>query len=176
MKHLFLFISFFLGGGAFSAQIVSEIPHVACEEVKLYKELKVYKDPSLFLPELSHIYADPEHGWEDLLRENPLLTAVKGTIRIMRLGPEREFKNFGAIAKLYELSEPKLRKKLRGKNKSQLIIPVKICGGDAYVDSMGFVLAEELKSAQVEVYEPGVLPPSTLGNPIPNLRRNIYWE
>lgn len=180
MKYLFhiLFLAF-IAGQTYGAQIVSENPHVSCQELKLYKDLKVYKDPSLFLGNLSEIYTDPSVGWDRLLKENPLLTTIKGTVQVMKLGQEREFKNFGAIARIYEIADPKFKtaEGVGGKKvqQSPKIIPVKICG-DAYGDTMGFVLVADLKNAQIEELDPGVLPPSTVGNPIPKLRKAPYWE
>jgi hypothetical protein len=169
---------------SFAAQIVPEVPHVACEEFQLARELKIYKDPTLFLSNLNLIYTDPQAGWESLMVENPLLTSVKGTVRIMKLGNEREFKNFGAIAKIYELAEPKLKPKAKTVNgqeieKSTMIIPIKVCGGqnDPYADTLGFVLVSDLKNAQIEEQvEGGSMPPSTSGHPIPKLRKAPYWE
>lgn len=171
MKYLFIFL---VAISSHAATIVSENPHVSCQEMKFYKELKVYKDPSLFLGNLSEIYSDPSVGWERLMKENPLLTSIKGTVQVMKLGPEREFKNFGAIARIYELADPKFRTDHKTLNPK--IVPVKFCGGDAYSDTMGFVLVNDLKNAQIEEVEPGVLPPSTVGNPIPKLRKAPYWE
>lgn len=163
-----------------AAHIVSEIPHVSCQEVKLYKELKIYKDPSLFLGNLSEIYADPSVGWEKLMKENPLLTTIKGTVNLMKLGPERDFKNFGAIARIYEVADPQFRHVGKEEAKGAVpkdpkIVPVKICA-DAYAETMGFVLVSDLKNAQMEEFDPSVLPPSTVGNPIPKLRKAPFWE
>lgn len=179
MKWFLLFLVSFT---AHAAHIVSENSHLSCEELKIFKELRVYKDPSLFLGNLSEIYSDPSVGWERLMKENPLLTTIKGAVQVMRLGPEREFKNFGAIAKIYELADPQFKKKgEKSSNPSSnpmnpKIVPIKICGGDAYGETMGFVLVSDLKKAQVEEFEPGVLPPSTVGNPVPKLRKSPYWD
>ena len=39
----------------FSAQVISERSHSSCEEFLLMRELKIYKDPTIFLPNLSLI-------------------------------------------------------------------------------------------------------------------------
>lgn len=170
---LFLFPSLL-----FSAQVITEHPYVSCEEFLLKREMKIYKDPSLFMPNLNMLYTDPKAGWAELLKENPLLTTVKGGQRLMRLGPAREFKNFGPVARIYEMNDPRFLPKYQQGKKSQreiknpMIVPVKICGaGDAYSDSLGFVLEADLKLAQVaEETENSVMPPSTVGNPIPKLK------
>lgn len=165
-----------------AVQIVTESPNVVCEELQLAKELRVYKDPTLFLANLGMIYADPAHGWQTLMEESPLLTTVKGKVQIMRLGKPREFRNFGGISRLYQTMDPRLKAPQRpaaGQKGPQLIDPtmiiaVKICGGayEAYKDSLGFVVASDLREAQQEDYEDGQMPPSTVGNPIPKLRSN----
>lgn len=172
---LLLFFPAFL----FGTQIIVENSHAFCEEINLKRELKIYKDPSLFLPNLSLIYSNPRKGWKELLNENPLLTSLNGSVHLMRLGPPREFKNFGAIARLYELSEPRFKPKFKENEKqereikNQVIVPIKICGvSDPYSDSLGFVLVSDLNLAQTsEDSENAVLPTSTLGNPIPKLKK-----
>lgn len=176
MKSLFLILFPAL---VFGTQVISEQSHVSCEEFSLKRELKVYKDPSLFLPNLSQLYTNPKLGWEELLKESPLLTTVKGSFHMMRLGPVREFSNFGGIERLYELSDPSFRPRLKeGKNhewkvKKPLMIPIKVCGmNDAYSDSLGFVLQSDLAQAQIaEDSENAAMPPSTVGNPIPKLKK-----
>ena len=135
----------------------------------------------MFLPNLDLLHFDSKMGWEALSKENPLLTTVKGNFHLMKLGPAREFnlKGFGGIERLYELSDPMFKPKWREqknhtwKMKKPLIIPIKVCGvSDAYSDFVGFVLQEELKLAQIaEESENAVMPPSTVGNPIPKLKR-----
>lgn len=170
-----------IGSQVGAVQIVTESPNVACEELQLAKELRIYKDPTLFLANLGMIYADPTQGWESLMEESPLLTTVKGRVQVMRLGKAREFRNFGGISRLYESVDPRLKapKKRMGTKGPELlnptmIIPIKVCGGayDAYKDSLGFVVATDLRDAQQEEYEDGQMPPSTVGNPIPKLRAN----
>jgi hypothetical protein len=158
---------------AMAVQIVTENPNPACEELHLAKALKLYKDPTLFLSAVTTADTEP-----DAFGDSPLLTSLKGTVQLMRLGPPHEFRNFGAIAKVYELAEPKLRGVTARKNEkderviaSPLIVPVKVCGDNQpYSDTLGFVLLSDLRDAQVEDYEPGSLPPSTYPNPIPSLR------
>src|SRR5690348_13896830 len=89
-----------------AVDVVNENPQSACRPVELFRELNVFKDPTLFMSDLGLIYVDPTLGWKQLMRENPLLTQLKGRVQLLQLGPAREFKNFGAIAKLYEAAEP----------------------------------------------------------------------
>ncbi len=165
---------------AMGVQIVTENPAVYCEELHLAKPINVYKDPTLFMGNLSLIYSDPQLGWERLMEENPLLTRVQGLVRIMKLGPPRYFRNFGGVAALYEAADPRFRiAPLKPRNMPGLtvspiatgpeIIPIKICGqGDAYTDSLGFVLTADLEAGLPEGMGPGqTMRPSTLGNPIP---------
>ena len=165
---------------AFSTlEIVSEQgPTARCEELRIGRELRIYKDPSLFLGALSLIFKDPHLGWDNLMRENPLLTTLRGTAQLLRLGPPREFKNFGFVAKLYENVEPRLRleevpsselsKKNKGKRYAAAeIVPVMLCGdSDAYRNTMGFLLVSDMKAAQAEAGAGGgSMPPSV--NSIP---------
>lgn len=163
-----------------AVQIVTDSPNTSCEELQLAKELRIYKDPTIFLANLGLIYSNPSQGWAALMEESPLLTTVKGRVQLMRLGPPREFRSFGGISRLYETVDRRLRavdsparsKKGREPDGPTMIIPVKVCGGayDAYKDSLGFVLVADLKQAQQDDSEDGQMPPSTLGNPIPKLR------
>ncbi len=170
-----LLLSIGLAQPAFSAiEIITERGlNPSCEELRIGRELRVYKDPSLFLGALSLIFKDPHIGWDNLMRENPLLTSLQGTAQIIRLGPPRQFKNFGFVAKLYESVEPRLRleelpsselsKKNKGKKYSAAeIVPVMLCGeSDAYRNTMGFILNSDLKAAQAEINGGGgSLPPS----------------
>lgn len=168
--------------GALSAravEIITENPNVTCEEYHLSRELKIYKDPTLFRSDLS-----PRDADDPSLADSLVLTTVSGTIQLMRLGPPREFAGFGPIVKLHELaklklhggrkkSEPRLTKSSPVPDEiSPLIIPIKVCGApnDPYLDTLGFVLVSDLRDAQLEEYEPGTLPPSTYPNPIPSLK------
>lgn len=154
----------------FGYQIVTEGSNVACEEMRLSKELKIFKDPTLFLSTLSLIYQDPVAGWDMLMRENPLLTTVKGVVQLMRLGPTREFRNFGAVAKLYEAAEPRLKVASGALGKHAPIVPIMLCGDkDAYINSLGFVLEADLKSALSSSENGAGLPPSIYPNPVPKL-------
>jgi len=167
-------------------EIVTENGHnPSCEEFRFNRDLRVYKDPSLFLGALSLFERDPRMGWENLMRENPLMTTLRGSAQIILLGPAREFKNFGLVAKLYETVEPRLKLQEipstevipsasgRGKNVVQkikktgaLILPVMICGdSDAYRNSLGFVLESDFKSAQLDVNGTASLPPSVRSIP-----------
>ncbi len=168
---------------AYSAiEVIAEAGHSpSCEEFRISRELRIYKDPSLFMGSLSLIYQDPVVGWEKLMGENPLLTTLRGTAQLLRLGPPTEFKNFGFIAKLYESVEPKLRlqeiipraiemkhgpsvkiKPERAKKYSAAqIVPVMLCGdSDAYRNTMGFVLQSDLTASQLDANGGNILPPS----------------
>lgn len=153
-------------------QIVTETPHVHCRTFHFHQDLSIYKDPTLFLPNLSLIYADPVRGWEALMEESPLLTKVKGDIVLMLLSDKpAEFKNFGAVARLYEMADPRFKFNKKESSSPVKILPIKMCGepNDPYRDTVGFVIEEDLKKAQVEILETGKLPPSVYPNPIPKL-------
>lgn len=136
---------------------------VACEEYRLNRDLRVYKDPTLFLEALR----DRPIGADPFLSESPLLTTVKGKVRFMKLGPEQPFRGFGNLARLYGLSEHRLKKQ------HALVVPVMFCGGgDAYTDTLGFVLVEDLKDAlKARAEAKASLPPSTYPNPIPEWKK-----
>lgn len=145
--------------------------HTVCEEFVAHKELRVFKDPTLFLPNLALIQADPKVGWYRLLQETPLLTSfLKGRVRLKRLGEPREFKNFGVIARFYELAEPRLRMREVGEGsltRAARIVPVQLCGQD----NLGFVLESDLRRASVDDETAGGgMPPSIYPNPVPELR------
>lgn len=168
--------------GAISAravEVVTENSNVTCEEYHLSRELKIYKDPTLFHSDLS-----PRDADDPLVSDSLVLTTVTGTIQMMRLGPPREFAGFGPIVKLHELAKLRLRARRKKAEPrltktspvpddiSPLTIPVKICGGpnDPYLDTLGFVLVSDLRDAQAEEFEPGTLPPSAYPNPVPTLK------
>ncbi len=164
---------------AAQTQVLTEYTHVSCEEFALKRELPIYKDPSLFLPFVDLLEKDPKAGWEALSKESPLLTTVKGSQHFMRLGPARDFSNFGDIAKIYEVNDRRFIprwvhfKNEPAKLKNSRIVPVKICGmGAAYTDTLGFILESDLETAlKAEAAENAAMPPSTVGNPIPKLKR-----
>jgi hypothetical protein len=138
----------------------------ACQEFVARHELKVFKDPTLFIPNLGLIQIDPKVGWYRLMQETPLLTVLSGRVSLMRLGEAREFKNFGAIARLYELAEPRLRlvDPATSLQKTPVkIVPVQVCGSGA----LGFVLESDLKQAKENREASVGLPPSVYPNPIP---------
>lgn len=174
-----------LGGGV--AQVVSERKQPSpCEEIRLTRELNVYKDPTLFLSIQGLLYADPDRGHEALEEETPLLTTVTGPFHFRRRGELREFRGFGEIAKLYERVEPRFkpqaeqsrhRKNRAGQGSSEIVsppmmVPIQICGDQAtHPDFLGFLLLADLTEAQRALdNKDGSLPPSTVGNPIPKLR------
>ena len=149
---------------------------LVCEEIPLRRELKVFKDPSLFLPAVALLFVDPAMGWKRLREEPPLLSTFAGSIELMRIGRPTEFKSFisiPAVARMYEREEPKLVSPTAQKKNapSPKIVRVKFCGGpnDAYSDTLGFVLESDLKLAQVEERRASVLAPSVFPNPIPQL-------
>ena len=162
--------------GADSAQVVTGLDHTACEEFKLAKELKVYKDPSIFVGSLGQMYSDPHQGWSSLLNESPILTTLEGMVHLMKLSAPVEFKNFGMISRLYEFADPRFKmvnKKVDGKNersdKYPLVVPIKICG-TSYSDSLGFVFVSDLNKSIQEDLDPTVMPPSVYPNPVPSLK------
>ncbi|MFM8313051.1 MAG: hypothetical protein ACKOA8_02090 [Deltaproteobacteria bacterium] len=163
-----------------AVHVLSEFEHSLCEEVKLSSELRVYKDPSLFVGALGEMYNDPQQGWKSLMNETPVLTHLSGTVELMRLGVPAEFKNFGVISKLYELADSRfkviqpqgIKKDPKTKPRTgPLVIPVKVCGS-SYGDSLGFVLLADFQRAQKQNIEEGTLPPSVYPNPVPVLKKN----
>jgi hypothetical protein len=153
----------------FGVDVVTENGAADCEVFVAHRELRIFKDPTLFLPNISQIMADPKEGWKRLMAERPLLNSFKGSVSLARLGKAREFRNFGVIARLYELVEPRLRlvDEVTGRRlPSVKIVPVQICGQG----TLGFVLEEDLRRAQIDedVELGNVLPPSVYPNPIPD--------
>jgi len=153
-----------------------EVSEGDCEEIPLAGELPIYKDPFLFLPNLSLAMKDPDWQWENLSEEPPLLTTLTGRVRLIRLASPTPFKNFGVISRLYEIAEPRLKpKNIRRnweekgqKNKvAPLIVPIQICGEGAYGGTFGFVLLADLEAKPRKRSGFG-LPPSTLKNPVPD--------
>lgn len=159
-------------------QVITDGSKVVCQEVRLYRELRVYKDPTLFMTSLNALYLDPGLGWESLKREDPVLTTLEGTAFLMRLGAPREFRGFGSIARIYELVDSRFRpgratasleSGTKGPRPPAMIVPVKLCG-NSYNDTLGFVLESDLVRAQVEMEgEHLPMPPSVFPNPIPKL-------
>ncbi len=144
-----------------------------CETFQALRELRVFKDPTLFLPNVQEIQQDPKLGWEKLLKESPLHNSFKGPVRLARVGPVTEFKNFGAIARLYELVEPRLRLvdlDTGARLKVTRIIPVQVCDQG----TLGFVLEEDLLRATLkEEFEGEGMPPSVYPNPIPDYQQRV---
>lgn len=165
-----LFLLFALPSFAESVDIVSDMDEVFCEEYLFHKELRVYKDPSLFMELLNDILDNPKLGWKRLLSENPLLTSLQGTTFLMRLGLPRPFKGFGEIAALYEMADPRFKKEVAESPQKvpvPNVVPVRVCGlGSAYSETLGFVIESDLEDAQIEEKKNGRRPPTTLGNPI----------
>ena len=176
---IFLLVFFVLPLKTRGVQVLSELDFCACEEFRLTKGLRVYKDPSLFIGSLGQMYNDPQQGWQSLMNETPILTTLQGTVYLMKLGGPSEFKNFGIISKLYELVDPRLRdnSSLQSIKNSKpqkmgraLVVPIKICG-PIYGDSLGFVLVSDFERSLKEEIRSGVLPPSIYPNPIPKLKK-----
>ena len=109
MLRLFLLCFCLAASSVLAIEIVNENPHAACEEYVISRELPIYKDPNIFLSNLGLIYSDPKTGWATLMDETPLLTSLRGIVHLMRLAPAREFKNFGAIARIDELADPSFK-------------------------------------------------------------------
>ena len=131
-----------------AVDIVTENGAAACKTFTAHRELRVFKDPTLFLPEISRILADPKSGWDRVRNESPLINTFKGEVSLAQLGKPREFKNFGVIARLYESADSRLKlvDPETGERSPVRIIPVQICGQD----TLGFVLEEDLKRAPVD--------------------------
>jgi hypothetical protein len=165
-----------LGQASSAIDIINENPHLACQKLDLYRELSVYKDPTLFLSDLQLITADPGRGWKQLLSENPLLTRLHGAVQLMQLGPARPFKSFGAISKVYRAADPRVdwgddvSMGEEPKSHPPLVVPIEICGTDAYNSTLGFVVESQLKDAQKYDPRSSALPPSVYPNPIPVLK------
>lgn len=131
-------------------------------EFNAKRELNVYKDPSMFLPDLSEIHSDPLSGWESLMENTPLLTTVEGPVCLKQLAAPTPFKNFGLVSYLYQLADSRLRSPVSAAafgEASPMIIAVQLCGEGPYSDSLGFVLEEDLKSVQRGISD-GSLPPT----------------
>ncbi len=149
-------------------EVVSESKKpLVCEFIPLFQELRVYKDPSLFLPSISLLYVDPIRGWDELRHQRPLMTTFTGSIDLMQLPPEMDFSGLisvAALTELYQRAEPKLRN-----SASARIIRVRICEGTqgSYADALGFVLVDDLKIASQDTRKMG-LPPSV--HTIPDYR------
>lgn len=157
------------GASAVAAELMVE-PQLTHElELELRGELDVYKDPSLFLPQVAEVYRDPDLHWDVLKHEKPHLTTVSGPTCLRKLGPPTRFRDFGLVTRLYEAADPRLRLAGKGpdKGRSPLIVPVQLCGNTRYKDTLGFVLASDLEQALHPPGEAVGMPPSTKGNPIP---------
>jgi len=174
-------------GMALSASVASAAVVVSeelgrCEESSLNSDLPVYKDPTLFLSTLKVDLGRREANLNSMLSESPLLTTVRGRVSFMRLGPDQPFKNFSSIAKLYELTDPHLKLRTEqaqgtkgkdGQKNSPLIMPILFCNPhDAYADTMGFILVDDLKEAlRARNVKKGSLPPSGYPNPVPEWKK-----
>ena len=154
------------------------VPRAVCEELRLNRELTIYKDPTLFLADIALIAMDPVAGWRKLASADPRLTTLDGTVQLQQLGEAREFKNFGVVSALYERAEPRFRTKRGGEGtkggaKTGVpIVSVMLCGAnDAYRNTLGFVVLSDLEQAREDRNEGNELPPSIYPNPIPKLSR-----
>jgi len=167
------------GREVFPAHVVTTIPKPVCEKIDLGRdrELTVYKDPNIFLPNLAMLYQDPTRGANALRREDPVMRREEGgTLWIERLGEPHPFPNFGAISRLYGLRDPRLMPPnggavlLPGQGPTN-IVSVRLCGRDAYQDGLGFVVLEDLEFARKDQFVTSGMPPSIEPNPIPKWPR-----
>ena len=71
---------------AYAVDVVVGEHKPTCREIQLNSELRVYKDPSLFLSNAGMLATDPDAGIDSLMDENPLLTTVQRSVRLMVLG------------------------------------------------------------------------------------------
>lgn len=153
----------------------TQLPPGTCQHFEFFRPLTVFKDPTLFMSDLGLLTSNPGQGWKTMKQESPILTELKGDTRLVQLGPAREFKNFGAIARLYEAAEPRLKlaspkRDAKGKlikNAAALVIPIQVCGSSAYNSTLGFVMEEDFKKAQQYDNRSATLPPSVYPNPVP---------
>lgn len=171
-KYILMWALFCVPGLVFGVEVVSE-EHSSCETLDLKQELKVYKDPTLFLHRIRQA-ATTVDGWNALVDESPLLTSVKGRVSMMRLGPPRTFKSFTQIARFYDSLDHQIDIRPDGNDlRSDLsaeVIPVRFCGEhEPYESTLGFVVASDLKRSQQSPEKQPGLPPSTYPNPIPHL-------
>jgi hypothetical protein len=171
---LFLFLLLSLGSPIFAMEVVGENGgQAACTAFVAHRELKVFRDPKFFLPYLRWILADPKIGWEKLTKESPLRSTLLGPVSLKILGEPREFKNFGVVARFYELAEPRLKiaEGEWSQGASEKIVPVQICGDDG---GLGFVLKSDLEKSRTQEEKAGEgMPPSILPNPVPVFREKI---
>lgn len=151
----------------YAAMEFVEVDFGVCRDFQLYRPLTIYKEPSLFLSVLNRILIDPEQGMKELMKESPVLTSVSGVVKI-KLGRPETFKNFNAISRIYELADPRLHVDADFPDGSATIHMIQMCKGG----EIGFVLQQDLEDAQKMVMDGKFrLPPSTRGNPIPQLPR-----
>lgn len=165
---------------ALAVDNISSFELSGCEEFILHKELRVYKDPSLFIEIIGRMYNEPHLDWQNLANENPVLTTLEGVVYFMKLGAPSEFKSFGAISKLYQLAEPKLKSGQHdGKGLNQqkngawkaMVVPIRICGS-SYTGSYGFVLLSDFQESLKDDVSSAGLPPSVHPNPVPGKKNN----
>ncbi|MCB9253866.1 MAG: hypothetical protein H6617_04225 [Bdellovibrionaceae bacterium] len=164
-RILFLFL-LILSVGASATEVATPFK-VRRLEINARRELNVYKDPSMFLPDLGEIHADPLSGWESLMENTPLLTTVEGPVCFLQLAAATPFKNFGLVSYLYQLADSRLKSPVTAATFGEatpMIVPVQLCGESAYSDSLGFVLEEDLKAVQQARVERG-LPPTVSTQP-----------
>lgn len=159
LQILILFV--ILVSSVFGIEMVSESPK-PCEKVVAPKKvgLKFFKDPNLW-------------SWEESVG-SPLLTTLSGEIEIERLSQPFPLKHIKELSRLFD--HPNLLGSSQDIKPSNSPIPqviyIKICSG-VYQDSVGFILEENLNLSQTETLnESGNMPPSTLGNPIPRLKKD----
>ncbi len=81
------------------------------------------------------------------------MTWLEGVVHLT-LYPHREFKNFGAVAALYELVNPRFKRST--KQMSVMITPIVACGEEGYNQAFGFVLDSEMEEAKKELPQKGI--------------------
>jgi hypothetical protein len=141
-------------------EIVSGKEAAPCHMRTFFRPLAIYRDPSLFLGSFAAYVADPARGIDALLRERPLLTMLSGRVSLREVGEARAFRSFPVIQQMYGDLD---RRFLSAE--APTTVPVVLCGdGDAYRDTLGFVLKADLDKAE---WPDDGLPPSIEPNPVP---------
>jgi hypothetical protein len=150
-------------------EIVSGKEAAPCRMRTFFRPLAIYRDPSLFLGSFAAYVADPARGIDALLRERPLLTMLSGSVYLREVGEPRVFRSFPVIQQMYgDLDRRFLSLE------APTTIPVVLCGeGDAYRDTLGFVLKADLDKAE---WPDDGLPPSIEPNPVPAWKQVLTVE
>lgn len=163
MKHPFATFCLWLAiaAPAFAVDIVNDDPNARCEYVELFEEVRVYRDPSLFLADLQEELTLRKHRprrIDDIVR-----TSLNGKVAIIKIGKPYPFKNFSALSRLYEKADPRL--KSRAGAKPSLVQDIQVCSEGAENSAVGFVVKEDFEQAKIYRHKEATLPPSV--NEIP---------